>query len=221
MGLKVGINGFGRIGRNIFRAALGNPEFDFVAVNDLTSTETLAHLLAYDSILGNLHHAVKASGDTINVEGDSVKVLSVKNRRSCPGRTWAWTSYSSPRGCSPIAMRGEAPGRRREEGDHHRAREEAGHHRRDGRERRQVDPATHHIISNASCTTNCLAPFAKVLHESFGIKRGWMTTVHSYTNDQQLLDPAAQGSGRRARPRCRSSRRRPAPPRPSVRCCPS
>ena len=117
MGLKVGINGFGRIGRNIFRAALGNPEFDFVAVNDLTSTETLAHLLKYDSILGNLHHAVKASGDTINVEGDSVKVLSVEEPGGAalegPGRGHRVRVHG------PVhrsRCRGEAPGRRREEG---------------------------------------------------------------------------------------------------------
>jgi len=189
MGLKVGINGFGRIGRNIFRAALGNPEFDFVAVNDLTSTETLAHLLKYDSILGNLHHAVKASGDTINVEGDSVKVLSIKNPAELP-----WKDLG-------VDIVVESTGLFTE-------RDAAAKHLTAGARKviitapakgpditvvlgvndEKYDPAKHHIISNASCTTNCLAPMAKVLHQKFGIKKGWMTTIHSYTNDQQLLD---------------------------------
>jgi glyceraldehyde 3-phosphate dehydrogenase len=189
MGLKVGINGFGRIGRNIFRAALGNPELDFVAVNDLTSTETLAHLLKYDSILGNLHHAVKASGDTINVEGDSVKVLSIKNPAELPWKdlgvdivfesTGLFTDRDAAAkhlaaGAKKVVI--TAPAKKPDITVVMGVNDD------------KYDPATHHIISNASCTTNCLAPFAKVLHESFGIKRGWMTTVHSYTNDQQLLD---------------------------------
>src|SRR6478672_11990874 len=189
MGLKVGINGFGRIGRNIFRAALGNPELDFVAVNDLTSTETLAHLLKYDSILGNLHHAVKASGDTINVEGDTVKVLSIKNPAELP-----WKDLG-------VDIVFESTGLFTD-------RDAAAKHLTAGAKRVVItapakkpdvtlvlgvnddtyDPAKHQIISNASCTTNCLAPLAKVLHQSFGIKKGWMTTIHSYTNDQQLLD---------------------------------
>jgi glyceraldehyde 3-phosphate dehydrogenase len=189
MGLKVGINGFGRIGRNIMRAALGNTNLDFVAVNDLTNTATLAHLLKYDSILGNLPHDVKASGDTISVAGESFKVLSVKDPAQLPWKdlgvevvfesTGLFTDRDAAAkhlaaGAKKVVI--TAPAKKPDlsvvlgvnEG--------------------KYDPKAHHIISNASCTTNCLAPFAKVLHESFGIVRGWMTTVHSYTNDQQLLD---------------------------------
>jgi glyceraldehyde 3-phosphate dehydrogenase len=189
MGLKVGINGFGRIGRNIMRAALGNTNLDFVAVNDLTNTATLAHLLKYDSILGNLPHDVKASGDTISVAGESFKVLSVKDPSQLPWKdlgvevvfesTGLFTDRDAAAkhlaaGAKKVVI--TAPAKKPDltvvlgvnEG--------------------KYDPKAHHIISNASCTTNCLAPVAKVLHESFGIVRGWMTTVHSYTNDQQLLD---------------------------------
>jgi glyceraldehyde 3-phosphate dehydrogenase len=189
MGLKVGINGFGRIGRNILRAALGKKELDFVAVNDLTDTTTLAHLLKYDSILGNLPHEVKASGDTISVGGDSFKVLSVKDPAQLP-----WKDLG-------VDVVFESTGRFTD-------RDKAAAHLAAGAKKVVItapakkpdvtlvlgvnadkyDPAVHHIISNASCTTNCLAPFAKVLHEQFGIVRGWMTTIHSYTNDQQLLD---------------------------------
>jgi glyceraldehyde 3-phosphate dehydrogenase len=189
MGLKVGINGFGRIGRNILRAALGNKELDFVAVNDLTDTTTLAHLLKYDSILGNLPHDVKASGDTITVGGDSFKVLSVKDPAQLP-----WKDLG-------VDVVFESTGRFTD-------RDKAAAHLAAGAKKVVItapakkpditlvlgvnadryDPKAHHIISNASCTTNCLAPFAKVLHEQFGIVRGWMTTIHSYTNDQNLLD---------------------------------
>jgi len=189
MGLKVGINGFGRIGRNIMRAALGNKNLDFVAVNDLTSTQTLAHLLKYDSILGNLPHEVKASGDIIRVASDSFKVLSVKDPGQLP-----WKDLG-------VDVVFESTGLFTE-------RDAAAKHLGAGAKKviitapakkpditvvlgvnaEKYDPKAHHIISNASCTTNCLAPFAKVLHETFGIVRGWMTTVHSYTNDQQLLD---------------------------------
>jgi glyceraldehyde 3-phosphate dehydrogenase len=185
----VGINGFGRIGRNIMRAALGDKNLDFVAVNDLTSTQTLAHLLKYDSILGNLPQEVKASGDTISVAGDSFKVLSVKDPAQLP-----WKDLG-------VDVVFESTGLFTD-------REAAAKHLAAGAKKviitapakkpditvvlgvnaDKYDPKTHHIISNASCTTNCLAPFAKVLHETFGIVRGWMTTVHSYTNDQQLLD---------------------------------
>ena len=189
MSLKVGINGFGRIGRNILRASLGNKDLDFVAVNDLTNTETLAHLLNYDSILGNLQQEVKASGDTISVGGDSFKVLSVKDPSELP-----WKELG-------VDIVLESTGRFTD-------RDAAAKHLAAGAKKviitapakkpdltvvigvnaDKYDPKAHHIISNASCTTNCLAPFAKVLHDSFGIVRGWMTTVHSYTNDQQLLD---------------------------------
>jgi len=189
MGLKVGINGFGRIGRNILRAALGNAELDFVAVNDLTDTKTLAHLLKYDSILGNLHQEVTASGDAIHVAGEALKVLSVKDPSALP-----WKELG-------VDIVFESTGRFTD-------RDAAAKHLAAGAKKviitapakgpdvtlvmgvnaDKYDPAKHHIISNASCTTNCLAPVAKVLHEHFGIVRGWMTTVHSYTNDQNLLD---------------------------------
>jgi glyceraldehyde 3-phosphate dehydrogenase len=189
MAVKVGINGFGRIGRNIMRAALGQKDVDFVAVNDLTNTETLAHLLKYDSILGNLHATVTASGDSIDVDGDKFKVLSLKDPAELPWKelgvevvfegTGRFTDRDSAAkhlsaGAKKVII--TAPAKKPDltvvMGVNHEA----------------YDPGKHHIISNASCTTNCLAPAAKVLHESFGIKKGWMTTVHSYTNDQQLLD---------------------------------
>jgi glyceraldehyde 3-phosphate dehydrogenase len=189
MPVKVGINGFGRIGRNIMRAALGNKNIDFVAVNDLTNTETLAHLLKYDSILGNIDADVKASGDSISVNGDSFKVLSVKDPAELP-----WKDLG-------VDVVFESTGRFTD-------RDSASKHVTAGAKKviitapakkpdltvvmgvnnQAYDAKKHAIISNASCTTNCLAPAAKVLHETFGIKKGWMTTVHSYTNDQNLLD---------------------------------
>ncbi len=189
MGLKVGINGFGRIGRNILRAALGKKELDFVAVNDLTDTKTLAHLLKYDSILGNLPHDVRASGDTITVGGDSFKVLSVRDPGQLPWKdlgvdvVFESTGLFTDREKAVLHLNAGAK----------KVVITAPAKKPDimlvlGVNADKYDPATHHIISNASCTTNCLAPFAKVLHEQFGIVRGWMTTIHSYTNDQQLLD---------------------------------
>ena len=189
MGIKVGINGFGRIGRNIMRAALGSKDLDFVAVNDLTSAETLAHLLKYDSILGNLDHKVTASGDSISVEGDTFKVLSHKDPAALP-----WKDLG-------VEVVFESTGL-------FTARNAAAKHLAAGAKRviitapakgpdvtllmgvnhENYDPAKHQVVSNASCTTNCLAPVAKVLVEKFGIQKGWMTTIHSYTNDQQLLD---------------------------------
>jgi glyceraldehyde 3-phosphate dehydrogenase len=189
MGLKVGINGFGRIGRNIMRAALGDKNLDFVAVNDLTSTATLAHLLKYDSILGNLHEPVTASGDTITVAGESFKVLSVKDPAQLPWKDLGVEVVFESTGLftdRDAAAKHLAAGAKK-------VVITAPAKKPDitvvlGVNSAKYDPKAHHIISNASCTTNCLAPFAKVLHETFGIKRGWMTTVHSYTNDQQLLD---------------------------------
>jgi glyceraldehyde 3-phosphate dehydrogenase len=189
MAIKVGINGFGRIGRNIMRAALESKDIHFVAVNDLTNAATLAHLLKYDSILGNLKADIKASGDRISVEGDDFQVLSVKDPAQLPWRdlgvdvvfesTGLFTDRDSAAkhlaaGAKKVII--TAPAKKPDitvvlgvNSD-------------------KYDPKAHHIISNASCTTNCLAPIAKVLHERFGIRKGWMTTVHSYTNDQQLLD---------------------------------
>jgi glyceraldehyde 3-phosphate dehydrogenase len=189
MAVKVGINGFGRIGRNIMRAALGDREIDFVAVNDLTSTATLAHLFKYDSILGNLDADVRAAGDSITVDGDSFKVLSVKDPGQLPWKdlgvevVFEGTGLFTDRDASAKHLAAgakkviiTAPGKKPDLMTVMGVNNET------------YDPAKHHIISNASCTTNCLAPFAKVLHESFRIVHGWMTTIHSYTNDQQLLD---------------------------------
>ena len=189
MSVRVGINGFGRIGRNIMRAALGDKNIDFVAINDLTSAHTLAHLLKYDSVLGNLHAKVEAKEDTIAVDGDEFKVLQHRDPAQLPWKdlgvdvvfesTGLFTNRDAAAkhlaaGAKKVIITAPAKGP-------------------DfsvvlGVNDERYDPAKHHIISNASCTTNCLAPLAKVLHETFGIKKGWMTTIHSYTNDQQLLD---------------------------------
>src|SRR6187401_2415974 len=168
--VKVGINGFGRIGRNIMRAAMGTKDIDFVAVNDLTDAATLAHLLKYDSILGNLNAAITSTGDRITVDGDEFQVLAQKDPAQLP-----WKDLG-------VDVVFEGTGR-------FTKKEDASKHLQAGAKRVIITaPAKGPIISNASCTTNCLAPIAKVLDESFGITKGWMTTVHSYTNDQQLLD---------------------------------
>jgi glyceraldehyde 3-phosphate dehydrogenase len=189
MAIKVGINGFGRIGRNIMRAAMGAGDLDFVAVNDLTNAGTLAHLLKYDSILGNLKSDIKAEGDKITVDRDQFQVLSVKDPAQLPWKdlgvdvvfesTGLFTDRDSAAkhlaaGAKKVII--TAPAKKPDFSVVIGVNEE------------KYDPKSHHIISNASCTTNCLAPLAKVLHESFGIRKGWMTTCHSYTNDQQLLD---------------------------------
>jgi glyceraldehyde 3-phosphate dehydrogenase len=189
MAIKVGINGFGRIGRNIMRAAMGNAEFDFVAVNDLTNAATLAHLLKYDSILGNLKADISATGDRISVNKEEFQVLSIKDPAQLPWKdlgvdvvfesTGMFTDRDSASkhiaaGAKKVIL--TAPGKKPDVSLVL------------GVNADKYDAGAHHIISNASCTTNCLAPVAKVLHESFGIRKGWMTTIHSYTNDQQLLD---------------------------------
>jgi glyceraldehyde 3-phosphate dehydrogenase len=189
MATKVGINGFGRIGRNIMRAALGAKDIDFVAVNDLTNATTLAHLLKYDSILGNLQSEIKASGDRISVDGDDFQVLSIKDPAQLP-----WKDLGVE-----VVFEGTGLFTDRDSAAKHLAAGAkkviitAPAKKPDitlvlGVNAEKYDPKMHHIISNASCTTNCLAPIAKVLHERFGIKKGWMTTIHSYTNDQNLLD---------------------------------
>ena len=189
MAVRVGINGFGRIGRNIMRAALGDRAIDFVAVNDLTDSATLAHLLKYDSVLGNLEADVQATKDGISVDGDEFKVLSMKDPAQLP-----WKDLG-------VDVVFEATGI-------FTKRDDAAKHLTAGAKKviitapakgpditmvlgvneDKYDPSKHHIVSNASCTTNCLAPVAKVIHECFGLRKGWMTTVHSYTNDQNLLD---------------------------------
>ena len=189
MAVKVGINGFGRIGRNVLRAALNNSNIDVVAVNDLTDANMLAHLLKYDSVHGKLNAEVSVNGNNLVVNG---KEIIVKAERNPADLAW---------GDLGVEVVIESTGR-------FTKREDAAKHLEAGAKKvvisapannedltivmgvneDQYDPANHHVLSNASCTTNCLAPFAKVLHEKFGIKRGMMTTIHSYTNDQQILD---------------------------------
>jgi glyceraldehyde 3-phosphate dehydrogenase len=187
--IRVGINGFGRIGRNLFRASFRDGALEFVAVNDLTDAKTLAHLLKYDSILGKFAAQVEARDDAILVNGKAIKVLSVKDPAGLP-----WKELG-------VEYVVESTGRFTD-------RESASKHLQAGAKKviisapakgpditivlgvneKRYEPGKHHVISNASCTTNCIAPVAKVLHEQFRIKHGFMTTIHSYTNDQQLLD---------------------------------
>jgi len=189
MAVKVGINGFGRIGRNLYRTSIGDPDIDIVAVNDITDPKTLAYLLKHDSVLGNLKADVKPAEDSIVVDGKTIKVFKERD----PGKIdWAGLG---------VEVVVESTGLFTDAGD-------ARKHLRGsvkkviisapakgediticlGVNDKSYDPSKHNIISNASCTTNCLAPLAKVLHETFGIETGLMTTVHSYTNDQRLLD---------------------------------
>jgi glyceraldehyde 3-phosphate dehydrogenase len=189
MAVRVGINGFGRIGRNIMRAAMGNPEIDFIAVNDLTNAATLAHLLKYDSVLGNLEAGVKATADGISVDGEEFKVLSVKDPAQLP---WKDLGVDIVLESTGLFTNRDAASKHLQAGAK-KVIITAPAKAPDvtivlGVNENTYDPAMHHIISNASCTTNCLAPIAKVIHECFGLRKGWMTTVHSYTNDQQLLD---------------------------------
>ncbi|TME95303.1 MAG: type I glyceraldehyde-3-phosphate dehydrogenase [Chloroflexi bacterium] len=191
MAIKVGINGFGRIGRNIFRAALKlDSEIDFVAVNDIGDAKTFAHLLKYDTSFGTLQQAVSADGDTINVDGRKVKFLSIKDPGELPWKdlgvdivvesTGLFTDATKARvhidrgGARKVII--SAPATNQDftvvMGVNHKA----------------YDPAKHNIVSNASCTTNCFVPLAKVLHDSFGIQSGFMTTIHAYTADQRLQD---------------------------------
>src|SRR6185437_907199 len=185
MAVKVGINGFGRIGRNVVRAGMHRNDVEFVAVNDLTDTKTLAHLLKYDSVLGPLHEEVKSTEDTITIGGKTIKVFAQKDPAALD-----WESVGAQ-----VVI--ESTGRFTDAND-------AKKHLRGsvkkviisapaknedvtlvlGVNDSAYDPAKHNVISNASCTTNCLAPLVKVLHEKFGIQKGSMTTIHSYTNDQ-------------------------------------
>ena len=189
MTIKIGINGFGRIGRLLFRAALKNPEVSVVAINDLTNSDTMAHLLKYDSVHGTLSVSVAAKGDGIEVGGKTVAIRSVKDPEKID---WKDLGVDIVAECTGFFTK----------------REDAAKHLTAGARKvvisapatnpditivmgvnsHRYDPKQHHIVSNASCTTNCLAPVAKVLHENFKIKHGLMTTVHSYTGDQRLLD---------------------------------
>ncbi|MBO9129915.1 type I glyceraldehyde-3-phosphate dehydrogenase [Bacillus sp. 165] len=189
MAVKVGINGFGRIGRVVFRAALNNPNIEVVAINDLTDAKTLAHLLKYDSVHGSVNAEVAVNGDSIVVNGREIKVIAERDPAQLP-----WSDYG-------VEVVVESTGRFTKKAD---AEKHLGGSVKKvvisapatdeditvvmGVNEDKYDAANHHVISNASCTTNCLAPFAKVLNDKFGIKRGMMTTIHSYTNDQQILD---------------------------------
>jgi glyceraldehyde 3-phosphate dehydrogenase len=189
MSIKIGINGFGRIGRNLFRASFQDADLEFLAVNDITDAKTLAHLLKYDSILGGFKQDIKATGDAIVVNGKEIKVFAEKDPANIP-----WDKLG-------ITVVVEATGIFKKKDD-------ALKHMRGGVKtvifsapatdpdativmgvnEQTYDPGKHHVLSNASCTTNCLAPVAKVVHENFGIEKAFMTTIHSYTNDQRILD---------------------------------
>ncbi len=189
MAIRVGINGFGRIGRNVFRASLNEPELEFVAINDITDAKTLAHLLRYDSVHGQLDANIVAEDNALVVDGKRIEIIQERD----PGKL--------PWGNLGVDIALESTGL-------FTAREQASLHLSAGAKKviisapaknpditvcygvnhTNYDPASHHIVSNASCTTNCLSPVAKVLHESFGITHGLMTTVHAYTNDQRILD---------------------------------
>ena len=189
MAVKVGINGFGRIGRNIFRAALGDASVQIVAANDITDSKTLAHLLKYDSILGNLPNQVTHTDDSISVDGKSFKVFRVKDPAQLD---WASVGASIVVESSGLFTKAD-DARKHIRGPVKKVIISAPATDPDatfviGVNDKTYDPAKHHVVSNASCTTNCLAPVAKVVHDSFGINVGTMTTIHSYTNDQRLLD---------------------------------
>ena len=189
MAIRVGINGFGRIGRNVFRACLAEDRLDFVAVNDITNAETLAHLLKYDSVHGTLPDEVKAEGGALLVGKRSVKVLAERDPAKLP---WKALGVDLVLECSGLFTDRDKAAKHLEAG----ARKviiSAPAKGADltiayGVNQGSYDPKKHHVVSNASCTTNCLAPVAKVLHDSFGLTRGLMTTVHAYTNDQRILD---------------------------------
>jgi len=189
MAVKVGINGFGRIGRNILRAALGDLAIEIVAVNDITDSKTLAHLLKYDSILGNLPNRVTHTDDTISVDGKAFRVFRTKDPAELD---WASLGATIVVESTGLFTKG-ADARKHIRGPVKKVIISAPATDPDhtivlGVNEKTYDPAKHHVVSNASCTTNCLAPVAKVLQDTFGISIGTMTTIHSYTNDQKLLD---------------------------------
>jgi len=189
MAIKVGINGFGRIGRNLFRSALGNSGIEFVAVNDLTSPATLAHLLKYDSILGNLKHDIRAAGECISVDGKELRVFSEKDPAAIK-----WESVGAQVVVESTGRFTDAVDAKKHlRGPVKKVIISAPAKNEDitivlGVNEDKYDSGKHHVVSNASCTTNCLAPVAKVIHDTFKIQSGTMTTIHSYTNDQVVLD---------------------------------
>lgn len=189
MATKVGINGFGRIGRNVFRAALSNPAVEIVAVNDLTDAKTLAHLLKYDSIHGILPVDVKAEGSDLVVNGKVIKVLAERSPANLPWKDLGVEVVVESTGIFTDKAKAEAhiaAGAKKVIISAPATNEDITIVM--GVNQDKYDPANHNVISNASCTTNCLAPFAKVLNEKFNVQHGLMTTVHAYTNDQQILD---------------------------------
>jgi glyceraldehyde 3-phosphate dehydrogenase len=189
MAIKVGINGFGRIGRNVFRASLNDPNLEFVAVNDLTDPKTLAHLLKYDSILGNLPHKISASADSIHIDNKTIKVFKERDPGALP-----WESVGAQVVVESTGHFTDANDAKKHlRGSVKKVIISAPAKNEDitlvlGVNQEKYDGAKHHIISNASCTTNCLAPIAKVINDAFKIVSGTMTTIHSYTNDQVILD---------------------------------
>jgi glyceraldehyde 3-phosphate dehydrogenase len=200
MAIKLGINGFGRIGRNVFRASRRFDDIEVIAVNDITSPETLAHLLKYDSVLGNYKGDVSADGDNLVVDGQHIKVLAERDPGSLP---WARLGVDLVVESTGFFTDADKARVHIDKGGAKKVIISAPAKNEDitiviGVNEKTYDPAQHHVVSNASCTTNCLAPVAKVLHESFGIKSALMTTVHSYTNDQKILD-APHEDLRRAR----------------------
>src|SRR5712692_7076883 len=189
MPVKVGINGFGRIGRNIYRAALGRDDIQIVAVNDITDTKTLAYLLKYDSVLGNLAAGIKATDNSIHVDGKQFQVMAKKDPAELD-----WSSVGAQ---IVVESTGKftkgSDARKHLRGSVKKVIISAPATEEDitvvlGVNDDKYDPAKHNVLSNASCTTNCLAPVAKVLNDNFGIAKGSMTTIHSYTNDQTVLD---------------------------------
>ncbi len=189
MAVKVGINGFGRIGRNILRSALGNADIEFVAVNDLTTPSTLAHLLKHDSILGNVKNRISATEDSILIDGKAMKVFAERDPAKLD-----WASVGAEIVVESTGFFTDAVKAKAHLGSSvKKVIISAPASNEDltvvlGVNDDKYDPAKHHVISNASCTTNCLAPIVKVLHDTFGIASGIMTTIHSYTNDQVVLD---------------------------------
>ena len=189
MAVKVGINGFGRIGRNVFRTALGNPDIEFVAVNDLTTPATLAHLLKYDSILGNLKNEISHTADSLTVDGKTIKVFAERDPAKLD-----WASVGAEIVVESTGFFTDAEKAKAHLGSTvKKVIISAPASNEDitlvlGVNDDKYEAAKHNIISNASCTTNCLAPIVKVLNDTFGIESGIMTTIHSYTNDQVILD---------------------------------
>jgi glyceraldehyde 3-phosphate dehydrogenase len=200
MAIRIGINGFGRIGRNMLRASWNDPDVEYVAVNDITSAKTLAHLLRYDSVLGKFREDVQATEDSIVINGRKVRVLSEREIGKLPWKDLGVSVVVESTGL--FTKRPDAI-QHIEKGGADKVIISAPATDPDvtlvlGVNEKAYDPAKHRVISNASCTTNCLAPVAKVLHDTFGVERGLMTTIHSYTNDQKILD-APHKDLRRAR----------------------